>query len=169
MIRALVIIVALASIAVVLWSSWRLDRRLFAGALVLVIIGGTLFGIGVWQSTEEEWRELDTQQLSLEITGARGMEAGIRLQGRIENHSGQGLSRIQAQVERLDCRNGNDCRVVARAPLELREHVASGGTQRWAAMIRMPSSALEDGNDWAVHMEQALGYTGREGERLDRL
>lgn len=168
MVRALVILVVLASIIVVLWSSWRLDRRLFAGALVLVIVGGTLFGLGIRQSTEQEWRELDTEQLRLVITGARGMEAGIRLHGTLENHSAASLSRVQGRVERLDCRNGNDCRLIGEAPLALREHVPSGGSQRWVAMVRMPASALEEGTDWKVRLEQALGYAGREGERLDR-
>ena len=165
--RILLILVALAAVITVLWSTWRLDRRLFAAALVLVLVASLLFGIGVWQSTEREWRELDTDGLSVDIGDARGMEAGIRLRGHIGNHTEHSLSRLQLEVRWLDCDDEGACELVGRERLELREHVAPGRSQPWSAMIRMPADLLEEGSDWEVELLGALGYAGREGERIN--
>ena len=166
--RILLSLVALAAVVTVLWSTWRLDRRLFAAALVLVLIAGVLFGIGVWQTTEREWQPLDTDALVVEIDDARGMEAGIRLRGRIRNQTEHSLSRLRLEVRRLDCEDndGTDCRVLERERLELREHVAPGRSQPWSAMVRMPAEVLEEGSGWEVEVLGALGYAGREGERI---
>ena len=172
--RIVLILAALAAIAVVLWSSWKIDRRLFALVLVVVTLGAVFSGVGIWQTTEREWREIDPADIVLNITDARGMEAGIRLRGTLENRSGGRFSRLAARVTRLDCPDETDgqpsgtppCSRVDEAELTLREHVRPGAEQPWSSMIRMPASALDEGTDWELEVLKAQGYAGRQGERL---
>ena len=161
MLRLLMLLIALLAIGAVLWASWRLDKRLFAGVLVITLLGAGFLVAGIWQSAEESRVSIDPEQLAISVNDARGMEEGVRLRGIIENRSPHAHSHLLGAARLLDCEQQDterECRVVAEAPFRLRMHVPAGGSYPWSTIVRMQREKLAEGNEWHIHVDEVTGF-----------
>lgn len=157
----LVLVIIIAAVAV-LWSSWRLDRRVFALTLVAVLAGVPLFIYGVWHRSETLWQPIDPLKIYTRVTDVRVMEAGVRLTGELVNHSDRDLARVSGKAVLLWCdmQPGLPCKEIDETDFQLRAHVRPGDTYEWSAMVRMPAPSLEEGNTWELDVTGADGYPG---------
>ena len=158
MLRVLLVIAGLFAIAVVLWASWRIDRRLFAAALVAVLIGVLMFSLGLWQSREQAQVDLPVDAVSVSLTQSRGMEIGIRIQGRITNHSAHALARVKARVTLQQCDDADHCETLGQDLIDLRQHVPVGTDYPYSKMVDLPADLLGDNTQWHVEPLSVIGY-----------
>lgn len=169
MLRIMLVCAGLTAIAVVLWSSWRVDRRLFAFVLSVVIIGGVLFGVGYWRTTGEAMVTVPVDEVDVSVSQARGMETGIRLSGRVINQSPWPLALVQGRAVLEECVAEN-CREIGGAAFRVRQHVPVGGSYPYSQIVRLPDTLLADpeGTDerrWRIEVLSVSGYgnPGRSG------
>ena len=166
MLRLLMLLIALLAIGAVLWASWRLDRRLFAGVLIITLLGVSFLITGIWKSAEESRVNIAADKLLISVNDARGMEEGVRLRGHIENRSPHAHSHLYGVARLLACEQHDEireCQTVAEAPFSLRMHVPAGGSYPWSSIIRMPRDRLAQGNEWQIHVDEAIGFPGDQG------
>ncbi|MCH8542913.1 MAG: hypothetical protein LAT61_05015 [Alcanivorax sp.] len=165
MLRVLLVLAGLLAIAVVLWASWRIDRRLFAGTLVAVLIGALMFGLGFWHSREQAQVELPADAVSLTLEQSRGMEIGIRIQGRMTNHSEYALARVKARVTLQQCPEATGCETVGEDIIHLRQHVPAGSSYPYSQMLNLSSDLLGDNAQWQVEPLSVIGFAMTERTR----
>lgn len=158
MTRILLVLVILAATVAVLWSSWRLDRRLFAGVLALAVILLALFVGGFFQSQERAFVAIAAEEVDLELLRWRNNESGVRLEGQVRNNSDRAMARVSGMAVLRDCPDTESCREVTRVPLELRLHVPPGTTYPFNTVLRL-DRPLPDHPNWVLRVEEARGYT----------
>ena len=158
MTRILLVLVILAALVAVLWSSWRLDRRLFAGVLALSAVLLALFVGGFFQSQERTFVAIAAEEVELELLRWRDTESGVRLEGQVRNNSELAVARVSGKAVLRDCPDTDSCRVLARVPLELRMHVPPGTTYPFDTVLRL-DRPLPDHPNWVLRVERAEGYT----------
>lgn len=169
MLRILLICAGLIAIATVLWSSWRVDRRLFAFVLIVVLIGAVLFGFGYWHSAEQGMVPVDPERVDVTVSGVRATETGIRLSGRVFNRSALPLALLQGRAVLEECTP--QCSEIGGASFIVRQHVPIGGSYPYSQIVRLPASLLSGSQDeterrrWRIEILSASGYagTGRAG------
>ncbi|MBZ2187882.1 hypothetical protein K8B33_02130 [Alcanivorax sp. JB21] len=180
MLRVLLVLAGLLAIAVVLWASWRIDRRLFAGTLVAVLIGALMFALGFWHSRGQAQVVLPADAVSLSLSQSRGMEIGIRIRGRVTNHSEHALARVKARVTLLQCADldGTDadstdadstdathCEAVGKDTIDLRQHVPAGADYPYSTMVNLSADLLDGTTQWQVEPLSVIGYAITERTR----
>lgn len=166
MLRVLLVCAGLVAIAVVLWSSWRVDRRLFAFVLAVVVIGALLFGVGYWRTADQAMVVIAPDQVRLSVEQARGMETGIRLSGRVYNQSAWPVALIQGRAVLQECTApGQDtCREIGSAAFRVRQHVPVGGSYPYSQVVRLSDSLLADpatpdsNRRWHIEVLSVSGY-----------
>lgn len=166
MLRVLLVCAGLTAIAVVLWSSWRLDRRLFAFVLAVVLIGAVLFGIGYWRTADQAMVGIEPDQVRLSVDQVRGMETGIRLSGRVYNQSAWPVALIQgrAVLEECNTAEGEACQEIGSAAFRVRQHVPVGGSYPYSQVVRLSDSLLADPvtpaghRRWHIQVLSVSGY-----------
>ncbi len=158
--RFLLVLVIIIAAGAVLWSSWRVDRRLFAVTLVAVLAGVPLFIYGVWHRSENLWEPIDPLRIETHVTDARVMESGVRLTGKLVNHGHVDLARVSGKAVLLWCdiQPGLPCKDIDETDFQLIAHVRPGDTYQWSAMVSMPAQSLDEGNTWELDVTQADGY-----------
>lgn len=158
MTRILLVLIVLAALVAVLWSSWRLDRRLFAGVLALSVVLLALFVGGFFQSQERAFVAIAAEKVDLELLRWRDTESGVRLEGQVRNNSDRAMARVSGQALLRDCPDTDNCLELARVPLELRLHVPPGTTYPFDTVLRL-DQPLPDHPNWVLRVEDARGYT----------
>ena len=170
MLRVLLVCAGLTAIAVVLWSSWRVDRRLFVFVLVVVIIGSVLFGIGYWRTADQAMVGIEPEQVRVSVEQARGMETGIRLSGRVYNQSAWPVALIQGRAVLEECtaaENGT-CQEIGGATFRVRQHVPVGGSYPYSQVVRLSDTLLADPatpgghRRWHIQILSVSGYASDE-------
>ena len=170
MLRILLVCAGLIAIATVLWSSWRVDRRLFAFVLVVVVIGAALFGVGYWHSAEQGMVPVEPAEIEVSVSQARATETGIRLSGRVFNRSSLPLALLQGRAVLEECTP--ECNEIGEASFIVRQHVPIGGSYPYSQIVRLPASLLADPQAdakqqrrWRIEVLSASGYAsaGRTG------
>lgn len=158
MTRILVVAAAVLAVAVLLWSSWRLDRRLFAlvcAVTVITVVGGFI----VFHDGGEDTTALPPDQVSLSMDSRHATESGVRLSGSLENRGERPVAEVLVRVRALDCPDGNDdCREYASAPLELRMQVPPGKRYPFNSMVRLPPDSADEAYRWVLEVESVRGY-----------
>lgn len=165
MLRVLLVLAGLLAIAVVLWASWRIDRRLFVATCVAVLVGVLMFVMGFWHSRDQAQVELPADAVSLSLDQFRGMEIGIRIQGRMTNHSEHALARVKARVSLQRCTADTDCETLGEDVIQLRQHVPAGTDYPWSQMVNLSSDLLGDNTQWQVEPLSVIGYAITERTR----
>lgn len=159
MIRILVILVAIAAIVVLLWSSWKLSTRLFTAVGLGVVGALLLFGAGIWHSRSHEWVSLPTDQVKVEVSGWDVTESGVRLSGQVTNNGDQSVASITADAHLMSCPRAEDkCRVIASGSLDLRMHVPAHDSYPFTDMVRTTVPSGAEPRHWQMHVTRVLGY-----------
>lgn len=153
----LVLAVGLAA-GVVLWSSWRVDRRLFAALAVVaaVVMGALLFQL--FDVREDEWEPLPADQVRLTLDSQNVTESGVRLTGTLENQGDRPVARVSSRVQVVDCGDEPPCRVLAEAPFDLRLQVPPRKAYPFQEMIRMTVTPEAEQHQWRVQVKSVYGY-----------
>ena len=158
MTRILLVLVTLAASGVLLWSSWRFDRRLFA-ALAVVFAGVlTALVLQLLDTRKDEWHPLPADQVRLNLKEQHVTESGVRLSGTLENQGDQPVGRIQARIQVADCSGDEDCQVLAEAPMDLRLQVPPRKTYPFTDVIRMTVSKAAEDRRWQAEVKSVYGY-----------
>src|SRR5690625_4886161 len=89
-----------AAVLLVLWSTWRLDRRLFGLVCAGLVVFGILFGIGAWQGSQQALVTLPHEELAFELENTKALETGLRVNGTLYNRSEEAVAVVTLQVER---------------------------------------------------------------------
>lgn len=159
--RILLVVIGLAAIATVLWASWRVDRRLFIFTLVAILIGATLFGLGIWHSRETAMVNVPHDQVRLTLQRASGMEIGIRLQGRLHNESDYPLAVVRAMARVEQCVDEGACTLLGEETLTVRQHVPPGQSLPYSQMVQLSASLLDEPHDWQIEVKSVSGYANQ--------
>lgn len=158
MTRILVVAAAVLAVSVLLWSSWRLDRRLFAlvcAVTVITLVGGFI----VFHDGGEDTTALPPDQISLSLDSRHATESGVRLTGTLENRGERPVAQVLIRVRALACADdGDDCSEYASAPLELRMQVPSGKRYPFSSMVRLPPDSADETYRWVLEVESVRGY-----------
>ncbi|WP_111656598.1 hypothetical protein [Isoalcanivorax indicus] len=155
--RILLVLVGLVAIAVVLWASWRIDRRLFIFTLIAVLIGALMFGLGVWHSRDQAMVQVSPDDVTLTLEQSRSMEIGVRLQGRVNNGSPHPLARVEARALLERCVD-DVCETLGEDRLTLRQHVPPGASLPWSQMVQPPPGTVDGPHDWRLEIKSVSGY-----------
>lgn len=158
MTRILLVLVVLAALGAVLWSSWRLDRRLFVGVLLTSVTLLVLFVGGFFRSQERAFVEIPADNVKVELVRWRALETGIRLEGKVYNGNDAAVARIAGQALLLDCPGPDDCDEKARTEFRLRQHVPPDTTYPFDTVLRL-DAPLPDHPRWLLRIERVEGYT----------
>lgn len=158
MTRILLVLVVLIALGAVLWSSWRLDRRLFVGVLVASVTLLVLFVGGFFRSQEQTFVAIPPEKVEIELLRWRALETGIRLEGRVYNGNDTAVARISGQALLLDCPGPDNCREKARTGFQLRQHVPPDTTYPFDTVLRL-DAPLPDHPRWLFRIERVEGYT----------
>ena len=166
MLRVLLVCAGLTAIAVVLWSSWRVDRRLFAFVLSVVLVGALLFGVGYWRTADQAMVVIMPEQVRLSVEQARGMETGIRLSGRVYNQSAWPVALIKGRAVLEECTAPGQeaCREIGGAAFRVRQHVPVGGSYPYSQVVRLSDTLLADpaapdsSRRWRIDVLSVSGY-----------
>lgn len=167
MTRILLLVVVVLALAAVLWSSWRLDRRLFLAVAAASLVTLALFVAGFFNSQDEVFTAVSPQEVRLEVISANPTEYGVRLRGRIHNDGAVALGRISAQAILLDCSlaeatgDAEQCREQTRVPLELRQHVPAQTSYPFDSMLRLQAEDIPDQPRWRLEVSRVQGYTAK--------
>lgn len=155
--RILLVIMGLLAVAVVLWASWRIDRRLFIFTLIAVLVGGVMFGLGVWHSRDQAMVDVPPEAVRLTLEQSRSMEIGVRLQGRVTNDSAHPLARVEARAVLERCTD-EGCDLLGEDRLTIRQHVPPGASLPWSQMVQLPGGVPDGARDWRLEVKSVSGY-----------
>lgn len=158
MTRILLLLVAGLAMGVVLWSSWRVDRRLFAGLAVAAGVAMTALVLQLFDMGENEWEPLPADQIRLTLEDQNVTESGVRLTGTLENRGNRPVGRVTARVQVVDCEQESPCRVIAEAPFDLRMQVPPRKSYPFSHMMRMTVTQEVEKREWRVQVKSVYGY-----------
>lgn len=158
MTRILLVLVTLAAFGVLLWSSWRYDRRLFAGLAVVFMLVLTALGIQLIDTRNAEWQPLPADEVRLSLEEQHVTESGVRVTGTLENRSNRPVGRVVARVRVAECSSEGPCRVLAEAPLDLRLQVPPRKSYPFTDVIRMTVSKAAEEDRWRVDVKSVYAY-----------
>lgn len=158
MTRILLVLVAVLAAGVALWSSWRVDRRLFAALAVVAaaVVGGLVYQL--FDVREDEWEPLPADQVRLELDGQHVTESGVRLTGTLDNQGNRPVGRVETRVQVADCSGEPPCRVIAEAPFDLRLQVPPRKSYPFQEMVRMRVTSGAEDKEWRVQVKSVYGY-----------
>jgi hypothetical protein len=158
MTRILLVLVTLAASGVLLWSSWRFDRRLFAALAVVFAAVLTALVLQLLDTREDEWQPLPADQVRLKLRDQHVTESGVRLTGTLENRGERPVGRVTARIQVADCSGDGPCRVLAEAPMDLRLQVPPRKTYPFTDVIRMTVSKGAEQQRWQAEVKSVYAY-----------
>jgi hypothetical protein len=158
MTRILLLLVAGLAMGVVLWSSWRVDRRLFAGLALAAGVAMAALMLQLFDSGEDTWEPLPADQIRLTLEDQHVTESGVRLTGTLENRGNRPVGRVMARVQVVECGQEPPCRVLAEAPFDLRLQVPPRKSYPFHHMIRMTVTPEVEKHEWRVQVKSVYGY-----------
>jgi hypothetical protein len=158
MTRILLILVAGLAMGVVLWSSWRVDRRLFAGLAAAAGVAMAGLVLQLADLGQDEWTPLPADQIRLTLKDQNVTESGVRLTGKLENRGNRPVGRVTARIQVVDCNGEPPCRVIAEAPFDLRLQVPPRQSYPFSHMTRMTVTPDAEQHEWRVQVKSVYGY-----------
>lgn len=158
MTRILLLLVAGLAMGVVLWSSWRVDRRLFAGLAVAAGVAMTALVLQLFDMGEDDWQPLPADQIRLTLEDQNVTESGVRLTGTLENRGNRPVGRVMARIQVVDCAEEPPCRVIAEAPFDLRLQVPPRKSYPFSHMTRMTVTPEAEEHEWRLQVQSVYGY-----------
>jgi len=152
------------AIASVLWSSWRLDRRLFIGVATGLALFALIFGFGAWQGSQQALVPVANAQLNFTLNNFRALETGTRLTGVLHNKGTEPVAVITLDVVQQRC-NEQQCDDVARTELVLRRHINAESSADINEIIRLKSPSLTAPShyQWHIEISDVQGYRRPKG------
>lgn len=155
-----------AAVLLVLWSTWRLDRRLFGLVCAGLVVFGILFGIGAWQGSQQALVTLPHEELAFELENTKALETGLRVNGTLYNRSEEAVAVVTLQVERQLCNATQGCKSQDSTSLVIRRHINPQGAVPVSEVVRLPALAGNQANSvrYLVSIVQARGYKQPTGE-----
>jgi hypothetical protein len=161
MTRILLIIAAIVAASVLLWSSWRLNRRLFALVATCLGVGLAIWVVAILNNQQSDWVSLATETVSLSLNERHATESGVRITGSLTNNGDTAVAMVLGHVRVLDCQPDTDnCREVTSAPLELRMHVPAGTRYPFTTMVRLEQPGEYADERWLLEVDGVRGYAG---------
>lgn len=158
MTRILLILVAGLAMGVILWSSWRVDRRLFAGLAAAAGVAMAALLLQLADLGKDEWTPLPADQVRLTLKDENVTESGVRLTGTLENRGNRPVGRVSARIQVVACKQEPPCRVIAESPLDLRLQVPPRTTYPFSHMTRMTVTPDTEEREWRVQVKSVYGY-----------
>lgn len=153
-----------AAVAATLWSSWRLDRRLFIGVSVGLAVFALVFGFGAWQGSQQALVPVADAQVRFSLHNFRPLETGTRLTGVLHNHGNEPVAVITLNVVQQQCTE-QQCHDIAHTQLVLRRHINAESQADINEMIRLKSPALAapEHYEWRIDVSDVQGYRRPKG------
>ena len=158
MTRILLLLVAGVAMGVVLWSSWRVDRRLFTGLALAAGVAMAALVLQLFDTGEGDWEPLPANQVRLTLDDQNVTESGVRVSGSLENDGNRPVGRVTARVQVVECGQEPPCRVLAEAPFDLRLQVPPRKSYPFSRMVRMTVTPEAEEREWRVQVKSVYGY-----------
>lgn len=158
MTRILLVLVTLAASGVLLWSSWRFDRRLFAALAVVFAAVLAALGLQLRDTRKDEWHPLPADEVRLSLKEQHVTESGVRLTGTLENRGERPVGRVTARIQVAQCTGEGACQIVAEAPMDLRLQVPPRKTYPFTEIIRMRVSKSAESYRWRAQVKSVYAY-----------
>lgn len=163
--RFILFVGVFSAVCAILWSSWRLDRRLFVGVSVGLVLFAAVFGFGAWQGSQQALVPVPQAEVRFELHGFRPLETGTRLSGILHNGGAEPVAVVTLTVRQQQCNESQECEEIAQTKMVLRRHVNEHATADINEIIRLRSPALPPSLHyrWQVDVTQVQGYRQPKG------
>jgi len=163
--RFILVVGIVLAVSSVLWSTWRLDRRLFTAVSVALVIFGVVFGFGAWQGSQQALVTVPHEKLVFSMDNAKPLETGIRIKGNLYNHETVPIALVKLQVNQITCTTTDECQLTDAATLVIRRHLNAGASAPISEVVRL-SNPKESNTKvtFEVIVLEAKGYKQAKGQ-----
>lgn len=164
--RFILFIGVLSAVGTVLWSSWRVDKRLFAAVSVGLVIFAIVFGFGAWQGSQQALIEVHDAKLEFDLKSTRSLETGTRLVGVLTNKGTEPVAVINLQVSQHLCNDEGACQEVEQATIVIRRHINGHSSADINEIVRLKSLDLDPKHhmEWRTNITDVQGYRQAKGQ-----
>lgn len=151
------------AVSLVLWSTWRLDRRLFTGVSVALALFGIVFGFGAWQGSQQALITIPHGKIAFELENTRQLETGLRIKGELINQENQAAAVVTLTVNQLICEAEGSCAPMDSARIVIRRHINAEASAPISEVVRL-SSSKDKNVKYEVLVSEAKGYKQAKGQ-----
>lgn len=163
--RFVLVVGIVFAVSLVLWSTWRLDRRLFTGVSVALAIFGFVFGFGAWQGSQQALVVVPHKNLSFKLEDAKQLETGVRIKGNLHNNEAISVAIVTLQVNQTLCNDLDECHPADSETIVVRRHLNAGESAPISEVVRLLGSNKPNATStFEVTILEAKGYKQAKGQ-----
>lgn len=153
------------AVSLLLWSTWRLDRRLFATVSVGLAVFGVVFGFGAWQGSQQALIVVPHDKLTFNLESATPLETGVRIKGHLYNNEAVPIATAKLSVSQQVCNDSNECQTTDTATIIIRRHLNPSAEAPISEVVRLADTHNSDtASNYVVTIIQAKGYKQAKGQ-----
>ncbi|MDX1804643.1 MAG: hypothetical protein R3292_11220 [Alcanivorax sp.] len=155
--RLLLVLTVIIAVSVLLWGSWQMSRKLFAGVLTAVLIITLLLAAGMWENQRYAQVEMPAEGIALSLTDVGHTESSVTLSGQVANHGKLAVAALNLQAQALRCPVQQPCEVIYKESIPLQLYLPPGSHYPFTVVSRPPDPSLK-ADRWQLKVLNMVAY-----------
>lgn len=157
MLQILLSLIVLIAALVLLASSWRAEKRLFAATALVVSLTAAAMLTGLVYQALQPVPQLEPERVQVTLEGAHPMETGVRINGRLQNNGDARVAAVRLEVTARTCQV-EPCEALGSDEVEVLLQVPPGGSYPFSTVARITGLRGRDDIDWTVTVLRVTTY-----------